>query len=155
MTWEAKSEFVPPNSQAISIPIADTIAPANNHNIRHAAYPVKQPQEEANEFLIEVRATRINSCREKLLRLQIIKFPWAELLLALSTLVFGTSLGALTSSISYTGDSVLWFFYFLFLPILGSVMITAYFFLRVFNPVDVAKLAQDALEDLPDPTKSI
>lgn len=75
--------------------------------------------------------------------------------MALSTLVFGTSLGALTSSISYTGDSVLWFFYFLFLPILGSVMITAYFFLRVFNPVDVAKLAQDALEDLPDPTKSI
>jgi hypothetical protein len=144
--------FPRPNVQAI--PTADIHLPTSPGDYRHAAYPVKRPEEEINEFMVECRATTLIRCRDKLSAIRDSSFPWHEILLAIASLVIGTSLGALSSEITYTNNPGLWRFLFMLLPSVGLSAGIAYFFLRhQSNKLNVAT-AREILQDLPDPNKS-
>lgn len=149
-----RNEFLPPAPMAESIPTADVSFPPENNNIRHAAYPVKQPEDEINEFMIEVRATKLSRCRTLLAKLEGNKFPWAELLLAVSSLAIGASLGALSSDVSFSKNETLWKFLFIFLPLVGVATLTAYFFIRNTTNKVASSIATAVLAELPDPMKS-
>ncbi|MDO8264330.1 MAG: hypothetical protein Q7T21_14065 [Gallionella sp.] len=146
--------FFPPIPMVASIPTADVGLPPEGNNVRHAAYPVKQPEEELNEYLIEVRATKLTKCRTLLTALQGEKFSWAELLLAVSSLAIGASLGALSSDITYTSNASLWKFLFVALPLIGVATLTAYFFVRQTTSQNASSTAKAVLDELPDPAKS-
>jgi hypothetical protein len=148
------NKFFPPAPMATSIPTADITFPPENNNVRHAAYPVKQPEDEINEFMVEVRATKLSRCRTLLAELKEDKFPWAEFLLAVSSLAIGASLGALSSDVSYSANALLWKFLFIFLPLVGVASLTAYFFIRNTTNKAASRIATAVLNELPDPIKS-
>jgi hypothetical protein len=151
---EPKMPFIPPQPSAEAIPTADIRLPTNSGDVRHAAYPVKRPEEEINEFMVECRATTLIRCREKLFAIRDSSSPWYEILLAVASLAIGTSLGALSSDITYTSAPILWKFLFMFLPFVGLGTGTAYFFLRHRNNEVNVAAAREILQDLPDPDNS-
>ena len=146
--------FSPPHPNVEAIPTADVRLPMGPGDYRHAAYPVKRPEEELNEFIVECRATTLMRCREKLVAIRDSSFPWHEILLAIASLTIGTSLGALSSEISYTGNPILWKFLFMLLPVIGLGTGIAYAFLRYQNTKGTAATAREILEVLPDPNNS-
>ena len=143
----------PPKPQVVSLPAADVTAPATTQeNLLHVAYPVKKPEEEHAEFIIEVRASTLTRVRRKLTRLPAGRFPWPELLLGVSTAALGASLGAIPAGIDIKKPIGL--FYFFALPVLCTGTGVAYFMLRRIPIVDGSKIANEILEDLPDPEKA-
>lgn len=148
------SPFSPPPPNVEAMPTADIRLPTTSGDYRHAAYPVKRPEEEINEFMVECRATTLIRCREKLSTIRDSSFPWHEILLAISSLAIGTTLGALSSEITYTSSPMLWRFLFMFLPFVGLGTGVAYFFLRNQSNKVNAAAARDILQDLPDPNNS-
>lgn len=146
--------FKPPQPNAEAIPTADIRLPTGSGDYRHAAYPVKRPEEEINEFIVECRATTLKRCREKLMAIRDSSFPWHEIFLAVASLAIGTSLGALASEVSYTGSPRLWKFLFMFLPFVGVGTGIAYVFLRHQSVKVTAATAREILDVLPDPNNS-
>jgi hypothetical protein len=146
--------FSPPQPNAEAIPTADVHLPTTSGDYRHAAYPVKRPEEEINEFMVECRATTLMRCREKLSAIRDSSFPWHEFLLVIASLAIGTSLGALSSEVTYTGDPTRWKFLFMFLPFVGLGTGIAYLFLRHQSIKVAVATAREILEDLPDPNNS-
>lgn len=143
----------PPKSQVISLPAADVTAPATTQeNLLHVAYPVKKPEEEHSEFFIEVRASTLARVRRKAMKLTTARFPWPEFLLGVSTAALGAALGAVPAGVDIKKPIGL--FYFVALPVLCAGTGVAYFMLRSSPAVDSSKIANDILEDLPDPEKA-
>jgi hypothetical protein len=146
--------FIPPQPNVEVIPTADIRLPTNSGDYRHAAYPVKRPEEEINEFMVECRATTLVRCREKLSAIRDSSLPLHEFLLAIASLAIGTSLGALSSEITYTSNPPLWKFLFMLLPCIGLGAGIAYFFLRHQSNKVNGAAAKEILQDLPDPNNS-
>lgn len=146
--------FIPPEANAESIPTADIRLPEGSGDYRHAAYPIKRPEEEINEFIVECRSTTLNRCREKLQAIKNSPFPWHEILLAISSLAIGGCLGALSSDVSYSADPILWKTLFMLLPFVGMATGIAYAFLRYQSIKVAAATASEILKDLPDPKNS-
>jgi len=148
------TSFIPPQPNVKAIPTADIHLPTASGDYRHAAYPVKRPEEEINEFMVECRATMLIKCRDRLSAIRDSTFPWHEMFLAIASLTIGTSLGALASDISYTRDPSLWKFLFMVLPFMGIGTGIAYFFLRKRNNEINVTTAREILQSLPDPKNS-
>lgn len=146
--------FIPPQPDSTGIPAADIELPSNSSDVRHAAYPVKRPEQELNEFFVECRATTLVRCREKLTVIGNARFPWYELLLAISSLAFGTFFGALSSGITYVADPTHWKLLFVFMPMVGIGTGVAYLFMRHQGTGEVAAVARQILDELPDPNNS-
>ena len=62
-------------------------------------YPIKQPEEYVNDFMINLRASDIRKVRKYCEDAKKSSFPWSELLLAISTTCIGCFLGALASNV--------------------------------------------------------
>jgi hypothetical protein len=145
-------DFVPPAANARPLPAADVKANDASANVEYEAYPVRKPEEDLNDFKVQVRATTLDRCRTKLSEVSTARFPWHEVMLALSTLAGGTSLGSLSADIK-AGTLKAGFFY-TFLPVIAVAAFVAYLFLRRSAVSDPAKAASDVLTDLPDPNKT-
>ncbi len=105
--------------------------------------------------MVECRASTLIRCREKLSTIRDSSFPWHELFLAIASLAIGTSLGAISSEITYTSNPRIWKLLFILLPFIGIGSGTAYFFIRhQSNKLNVAT-AKEILQELPDPDNSI
>ncbi len=143
----------PPKPQAQALPAADVQAsPTGGTSLIHQSFPVRQPEEDFNEFLVRVRASMLKRVRTKLRELADAPFPWPELLLGLSTLAIGTFLGALTANLTAgTGKAV---FYYTVLPIVGVSSLVGYFLLRRRSQSDAHRIAADVLSELPDPDRT-
>jgi hypothetical protein len=57
--------FNPPLASAEGIPIADIRLPTTLGDYRHAAYPVKRPEQEIAELMVECRASTLIRCRRE------------------------------------------------------------------------------------------
>lgn len=146
-------EFKAPPPTAISAPAAEVQAPATGSgSVVHQAYPLKQPEAELNEFMIKVRASILLRARRKLSALAKTKFPWPEVLLGLCTLCAGSTLGAIATGVLWSSSKAP-FFYGL-LPIAAVASGVAYGLLRHLAPEKASEIAQDILEELPDPDRS-
>ncbi len=144
---------MPPLANAQPVPAADvTVPPADGGSVVHQAYPLKQPEEEASEFIVQVRASTLRRTRRRLGSLVVVKFPWPEVLLGLATLCTGGALGAIASNVEWNCWKAKIFY--LILPIIAVGAGVAYVMLRHLVPQAASSVAQDVLEDLPDPDRT-
>lgn len=143
----------PPDPQVTAMPVADVTAPPYTPELLvQQAYPVRQPEEEHSEFMIQVRASIIARARKRTQKLAQPSFPWPEFLLGISTAVLGAALGALPASVdirSWMGIT-----YFVAFPAIGLSCMVAYMMLRRNSIVDVTRTATEILDELPDPEKT-
>src|SRR5712692_5290350 len=91
-----------PAPSVATVPAADVTAPpVDAGSIVHQSYPLRQPEEDANEILVKVRGTTLRRVRKRLSTLLLGRFPWSEVLLGVATLFLGASFGALGSSVPW------------------------------------------------------
>src|SRR5678815_2568151 len=95
-------KVIPPPT-VTAVPTADVTAPGiNTGPVIHQSYPLKRPEEDANEILIQVRGSILRRIRLKLGAIaKHGRFPWPEALLGLATLAFGGTLGAWASALPW------------------------------------------------------
>jgi hypothetical protein len=152
-----------PSPTASAVPAADIVAPAGNVGpIVHQSFPVRQPQEDANEIMVGVRGRILRRIRAQLTTLTKGQFPWPELLLGFATLCLGGFLGAIASSLPWavvaeatakpSARSIL---FYVVLPSLGAAASVGFFALRHISNRRAADVANAVLEDLPDPDHTL
>jgi hypothetical protein len=142
----------PELANAKPLPVADLTAPASLGSVEYEAYPVRKPEEDLNDFRVQVRATTLARCRAKLAQVANPVFPWHEVALGGSTLTGGAFLGALPADLK-TGSFASTFFYTL-LPIVAVASFVAYIFLRRSALREPADAAAEVLAELPDPDRT-
>ncbi|ERP32018.1 hypothetical protein [Chitinivibrio alkaliphilus] len=112
-----------------SFPAADIKAETDGADMKvNHSYSVVTPDKEKKDFMITIRASALKGWREKLTTLRASSFPWAEILLAFSSLGVGAILSSLLSDVALstlTGK-----FFFIILPPLTCGAIVAYLFVR-------------------------
>lgn len=149
----ATENLKPSPPSAKELPAADVTAPAGSAGaIVNQSFPVRQPEQDLDEFLIQVRASTLKRCRRHLERIRRGKLPWHEILLAFSSLSYGAVLGAVPANIPLGTPK--WYFFFVALPVVGTGTAVAYFFKRKEAGPDASTVAGEVLEDLPDPGKT-
>lgn len=132
-----------------SFPAADIKAETTGDDMKvNHSYPVVTPEKEKNDFMVTVRASALKGWRDKLCTLQVASFPWAEALLALSSLGVGAILSALLSDV--TIDQPTGKFFFVVLPPLSTAALVAYFFVRDRETTSAASVAEALLADMPN-----
>lgn len=145
--------YQPPSASAISLPAADVSASTTAvESVAYEAYPVRKPEEELNDFIVQVRASTLTRCRTKLTQISHQHFPWRELALAISTLAAGAYLGTIPDKIK-TGTFQSTIFHTV-LPAIAAAAFVAYIFLyrsEVKRPEDTVSAV---LNELPDPNKT-
>jgi len=145
-------EFQPPPANASPLPAADITAAAPAGNMEYEAYPVRKPEEDLNDFKVQVRASTLTRCRTKLTQVSAPRFPWHEVALGASTLAAGAFLGALPANIKAGSPQAV--FFYTFLPIIAVGAFVAYLFLRRLTICEPASAAAEVLSELPDPDKT-
>jgi len=151
-----------PAPSIITVPAADVTAPpVDAGSIVHQSYPLRQPEEEANEILVQVRGTTLRRVRKRLSTLASGGFPWPEALLGVATLSLGASFGAFGSSIPWAildngaaAANPRAILFYVVLPIVGVGALVGYFCLRHFTTRSASTVAQDLLDELPDPDRT-
>ncbi|MGA3057524.1 MAG: hypothetical protein ABSE70_05750 [Candidatus Limnocylindrales bacterium] len=101
------------------------------------------------DFLVEVRASSLRHCRDRLASLQRSRFSMQDLCLAICTLAAGATLGAVEGGLT-TVASLGWLFYSV-MPAIAAAGLVAYVLLGLKFGQETAANARDVLEDLPDP----
>ena len=146
-------EFQPPPANAAPLPAADVKAgPPTENLVEYEAYPVRKPEEDLNDFKVQVRASTLSRCRAKLAEVLTPRFPWHEVALGASTLAGGAFLGALPADIK--AGTVQAVFFYTLLPMITVGAFVAYLFLRRSTVREPTHAASDALSELPDPDKT-
>ena len=153
----------PPFPASVTVvPAADVTAPPiDTGSMVHQAFPLRQPEEEANEILVRVRGSILRRVRKRLSSLVVYGTPWPEVLLGTATLLLGATFGGLGSGLPWaaivSGVAVpnprAVVFYVVF-PVLGVGAVVGYFLLRHFTARSASLVAQEALEELPDPDRT-
>ncbi len=147
------SEPFVPEETASSLPMADAkMNPANGPGVTPYYYQVKQPEEDLNDFIIEVRASKLRNIRKKISQLANSSFPWHELLLGISTTALGAFFSGLLSNISLL--SLQGKFVFILCPVIAMGAGVGYFFKRYVDLKIPKILAEDLLNELVDPDKT-
>lgn len=142
--------FEPSPPDVRTIPAADVLATTGTGGpVVHQAFPVRRPEADRNEFLVQVRASTLHRCRGRLREPAANPFPWHEAALGISTLSFGAFLGALPAALVLNSRSGI--FFYNVLPAVGVGAGVAFAFLRRRVTIDAAS---EALRDLPDPDET-
>ena len=137
-----------------SIPAADFKAEAGDQiGTTTRTYPVKQPEKDKNDFLVQVLASTLHRCRSKLSEIKQASSPYGEILLAVSTLFLGAIIGAWLAGITMKERSAI--FFYVISPAIAVGGLVAYFFCRHISITDPSKTASEVLNELPDPDKTI
>ena len=145
-------DFQPPPPNARGLPAADLTASAQTSNVEYEAFPVRKPEEDLNDFKLQVRASTLTRCRTRLAQISNVSFPWHELALGVGTLAAGVYLGTIPAEIKpETAQSTV---FNTIMPAVAASALVAYFFLRRGALVDPVRAASDVLSELPDPTRS-
>lgn len=132
-----------------SFPTADIKAETTGADMRvNHSYPVVTPDKEKNDYMIAIRASALKGWRQKLSTLKTNSFPWAEVLLAFSSLGVGAILSSLLSDVTLTSSKGK--FFFVLLPPLTVATIVAYLFVRKIETVSASSIADTLLEDMPN-----
>lgn len=139
--------------RAEELPVANVSVPVQQPgNLSYPAYPVYYAEDEVSEFFVQVRASTLRRCRQRLDRVAESKIPWADVTLGLSTLALGGFLAAfLTDVTPGSGEEVV---FFSVLPVLGVGFLVWHIASRHHRHQDASEIAREVLAELPDPDKS-
>jgi hypothetical protein len=154
MSGEDNSHVPQDPPGVIAQPVADFSAVPTDEDVTLTrTFPVRWPQEDWNDFQVGVRATVLSRCRVNLAELAADHFPWAEVCLGLTTLSLGATISAWISGIVLSsGKGVI---LYVIVPMIGSGAGVGYFMLRQLWTDNVGRIAQDLLNDLPDPGRTV
>lgn len=114
-------------------------------------YPVKQPDEYVNDFMVSLRASEIRKVRKYCDDAKASKFPWSELFLAISTTCIGCFLGAFSSNVEL--NSLKGIIMYIASLVIATGSFVAYLFIRKEAISDVNDLADKVKEYIVDPDK--
>jgi hypothetical protein len=128
------------------------MAPPPAGNVEYEAFPVRKPEEDLNDFKVQVRASTLSRCRSRLAQASSASFPWHELALGVSTLAAGAVLGAIPADIKPGTQQAI--FFYTVLPAIAVAAFVAYLFLRRSGVAEPAQAAADVLSELPDPNRT-
>lgn len=143
-----------PGTTATTEKVADVqIAAGDERAVVTQSFPLRQPEEDWNDFQVGVRASVLRTSRAKLEQIARDRFPWGELLLGLATLTVGSSLSAVISGV--TLNSGLGVLFFVIAPPISAASLVAYVMLRIAITRSARDLAEDALTVLPDPDRTV
>lgn len=67
-------EFQPSPANAKRLPAADVAAATPTGNMEYEAYPVRKPEEDLNDFKVQIRASTLTRCRVKLTQISAPRF---------------------------------------------------------------------------------
>ncbi|CEN21232.1 hypothetical protein [Paraclostridium sordellii] len=134
------------NSTVANVSIEDsTISDAKTT----LTYPIKQPDEYVNDFMVSLRASEIRKVRKYCDDAKKSKFPLHELLLAISTTCIGCFLGAVASNVDLASlKGIIMYFVS---SIVASSTFVAYLFVRKNAIDDINELADKVKEYIVDP----
>jgi len=136
-----------------AFPTADIKAQADGENlIVNHSYAVVTPDEDKKEYMVTIRASSLNSWREKLEKLTGKSFPWSEVLLAVASLGAGSILSALISDVALS--TLKGKFFYIFLPPITAAVIVAYCFVRSISNTSADEVASSVLSDMPNMNSS-
>ncbi|NLC13252.1 MAG: hypothetical protein GX768_04320 [Chloroflexi bacterium] len=152
--YNTDHSFFPAPAPVIDQPAADVRAPGVGEGSQVTyTYPIRQPENDFNDFQVGVRASVLKRCRERLKEVATQSFPFSELLLGISTLFAGAALSALVSGVNLgSWRGVL---FFVILPMVAVGTGVAYGMQRRANIEASKNIAQEILNELPDPDRSI
>ena len=149
---EPVTAFEPPKPDAAPLPAAEFQAPPAPGKVEYEAFPIKQASEDLDDFKVKVRASTLRRARSKLQSVKEPTFPWHEVTLGACTLAYGGFLGALPAQLTAGGGQAI--FFYTVLPVIGTGTLVAYLFLRRPSHNSPARMAGEALAELPDPDKA-
>lgn len=145
-------QFIPEETIS-SLPVADiTIAQDKEVMTTNYQYPVKRPAEYQNEFMVLVKASNLQKVREVLLQAKSVKFPIHEVLLGISSISIGATLGALSAGIKL--DTFLGKLMYVLCPLITVGSFVSYVFTRRDNLKSVKDFADEIEEYIVDPEKT-
>lgn len=144
----------PAEAPVVRQPAADVRAPqVGEGNQVTYTFPIRQPEEDFNDFQVGVRASLLKRCRARLRSISGDRFPLPEVLLGIATLTAGATFSAVISGVQL--DSWRGVVFFVILPMVAVGSGVAYGMLRHFSLRTTQQLAEDILADLPDPDRSL
>ncbi len=114
--------------------------------VKHS-YAVVTPDADKTDFMVTIRASSLRSWRSKLNQLAFSSFPWAEVLLALSSLGIGAILSAWVADIALSTDKGK--FFFVLVPPVTTAMIVGYLFVRKIQGSTAGAVASTILDEMP------
>jgi hypothetical protein len=152
-----------PAPSASPTPAADVIVtPASAGPIIHQSFPVRQPEEDANEIMIGIRARVLRRIRNRLGKLAKPAFPWPDMLIGIATLCLGSWLGALASNLPWAvvnkGEiepTIRAIIFYVIMPVLGVASLVAFFCIKHLFGQRASDVASSVLEELPDPDHTL
>lgn len=138
------------NSTVASVSISDSETGETKKTTSYT-YPVVQPEEYKNEFMISLRASDIRKVKKICSKAQKSQFPFHELLLGLSTTLIGCTLGALGSGIHLSSFAGVIFY--ILCPIIATGTFVSYIFIRKSSIKDINELVENVEEYIPNPDR--
>lgn len=148
-------EALDPTAAALTaLPTADVHAPGVGAGTQVTrTYPIRQPADDWNDFQVGVWANVLRRSRHRLETVTRQRVHIGEALLGVATLTAGGSLGAVISSVRL--DSSLGVAFYVVSPMVAVGCGVAYGLLRATGIRTAKHLAEDVLQDLPDPDKTV
>jgi hypothetical protein len=141
--FEPKVEFIPPPDYVVK--------PEGDKDLTTSVrtYSVTVPEDEANDFVVEVRASVLKDIRDTLDKHSENTFPWQEVLLAITAILIGGFFSGIFSSIKI--DTFLGKLVFVVFPVVSGIAGTSYFFVRRDNNKSISELSKNLLNKVPNP----
>jgi len=138
------------DNQTQELPVADIKAKVEGEKIvQQYSYPVIPSSDDQEDFMISIRATNLRRWREKLAEISENAIPWAEILLALTAIIFGAIVSAIVSGIEVSSTKGIWFY--IVLPPIGTASLVSQFFVRHISKSRPAKIAEELTREIPNP----
>lgn len=140
--------------KANSIPAADISVNVSDSGVTTThTFPVRQPRDYSNDFVVHVYASTLYRCRRKLEDITRTGFPINEVMLGLATTAVGAIAGAMASDIALASPKGI--FFFVILPPFTGAFLVAYFFLRRDAHRHPSQIADEILDELPNPDQAM
>ncbi|WEM43840.1 hypothetical protein PTW35_08715 [Photobacterium sp. DA100] len=113
---------------------------------------VKQPVADKKDFFVQTRASTLNKCREKLNKIKNHSFTYGEILLSICSVGIGVIASAYFSNVQLNKDAL---FPYVITPVVSSVCGVWYFIKRKDSHKAASDLAEEILDELPNPAETV
>lgn len=137
------------------MPAADITAPHAGSNVTttQRSLPVKLPEKDAGDFVIEVNASDLRRIRRTVESCRECTLPRHDLLLGLACLFAGSAMSAVISQVALSSwQGVL---FYILAPVVATGALVWYLCDRRLDSISASRLANDLLAEIPNPDRAV